>query len=71
MLDRQIESRLRCRYVSRGLAHLMLSPLKEEESLLVPRVVIYHDVISDSEIETIKNVTTSMVRPENYPTNIY
>ncbi|XP_014213956.1 prolyl 4-hydroxylase subunit alpha-1 [Copidosoma floridanum] len=50
------QKELKCRYVDRGIAFLKLARLKEEEVYLDPRIVIYHDVISDEEIETIKRM---------------
>ena len=55
-MDPAIESQLRCRYVHRGIPYLQLGPVKEEEALLNPRIVVYHDVIFDSEILTIKSL---------------
>ena len=55
LLDPTITSRLRCRYLTRDHPYLLLQPIKEEQVLLVPRVVIYHDVLSDSEIAIVKN----------------
>jgi prolyl 4-hydroxylase len=33
-----------------------------EEALLKPRIVIYHDVISDDEIDTVKKLAKPRVR---------
>jgi len=35
---------------------LILGPLKEEEAYLDPKIVIYHDVLYDNEIETLKKM---------------
>ncbi|XP_032454381.1 prolyl 4-hydroxylase subunit alpha-1 isoform X2 [Nasonia vitripennis] len=51
-----IQKELRCRYVDRGIPFLKIAPFKEEEAYLDPRIVIYHDVIYDDEIETIKRM---------------
>lgn len=32
----------------------MVGPLKEEEAYLSPRIVLFHDVIFDDEIATLK-----------------
>ncbi|XP_074103649.1 prolyl 4-hydroxylase subunit alpha-1 [Cotesia typhae] len=52
----QIQKDLKCRYVDRGIPFLKIAPFKEEEAYLDPRIVIYHDVISDAEIDTIKRL---------------
>ncbi|KAK2582088.1 hypothetical protein KPH14_002791 [Odynerus spinipes] len=51
-----IQKNLKCRYVDRGIPFLKIAPLKEEEVYLDPRIIIYHDVIYDEEIETIKRM---------------
>lgn len=51
-----VQKNLKCRYVERGIPFLKIAPFKEEEAYLDPRVVIYHEVIYDSEIETIKRL---------------
>jgi hypothetical protein len=61
-----LQKDLRCRYVDRGIPFLKIAPFKEEEAYLDPRIVIYHDVIYDEEIETIKRMAQPRVsdRPE-------
>ncbi|XP_023317425.1 prolyl 4-hydroxylase subunit alpha-1 isoform X1 [Trichogramma pretiosum] len=66
-----IQKELRCRYVDRGIPYLKIGPLKEEEAYLEPRIVIYHDVIYDDEIETIKRMAQPRFRRatvQNYKT---
>ncbi|XP_011306837.1 prolyl 4-hydroxylase subunit alpha-1 [Fopius arisanus] len=55
-LSPQIQKQLKCRYTDRGIPFLKIAPFKEEEAYLDPRIVIYHDVIYDDEIETIKRM---------------
>lgn len=55
-LPADIQKQLKCRYVDRGISFLKIAPFKEEEAYLNPRIVIYHDVIYDEEIETIKRL---------------
>lgn len=50
---------LRCRYVTNNVPFLRLGPLKLEEAFKDPDIVIYHDVMYDSEIEILKK----MARP--------
>ena len=62
------QKELKCRYVDRGIPFLKIAPLKEEEAYLDPRIVIYHDVIYDEEIETIKRMAQPRVRrPASFP----
>jgi len=55
------EARLRCHYFTNNNPYLLLGPIKEEEAYLNPRLVIYHDVLSDNEIETIKKLAQPRV----------
>jgi prolyl 4-hydroxylase len=61
MMDPQIEKNLRCRYITNGVAFLKLQPIKEEEAYLNPRILIYHDVITDKEIEIVKKMAQPRV----------
>jgi len=54
LMDPKVEGRLRCRYITNNHPYLLLAPIKEEEAYLNPRLVIYHDVVSDAEGETAK-----------------
>lgn len=56
-----ISSKLKCRYTSKGNAFLRLARVKEEEAYLKPLILIYHDVIYDTEIETIKKLAMPRV----------
>jgi len=79
MMNPKVEGRLRCRYITNNHPFLLLAPVKEEEAYLNPRLVIYHDVISDPEIEivkmlaqprfqraTVQNRDTGIREPANY-----
>lgn len=61
LLKPKIASRLRCSYTTNNVPFLFLQPIKMEEAYLKPRIVIYHDVISDQEIETIKRLAQPKV----------
>ncbi|XP_065371276.1 prolyl 4-hydroxylase subunit alpha-1 [Calliphora vicina] len=50
---------LKCRYVNNNVAFLKIGPLKLEEASKDPYIVVYHDVIFDTEIDIIKR----MARP--------
>lgn len=56
MMDEGIQSQLRCYYVTNNVPYLLLQPVKAEDAYPNPRIVIYHDVLSDNEIETIKRL---------------
>lgn len=60
-MDPKVEGRLRCRYVTNGTPFLFLQPIKMEEAYLKPRLVIYHDVMSEDEIETVKKMAQPRV----------
>uniref|UniRef100_A0A023EW59 procollagen-proline 4-dioxygenase n=1 Tax=Aedes albopictus TaxID=7160 RepID=A0A023EW59_AEDAL len=48
-------SHLRCRYTSTLSAFSKIAPFKIEEINLNPRIVVFHDVLSDTEIDLLKN----------------
>ena len=60
-MDPKIEGRLRCRYVTNNVAFFFIQPIKMEEALLKPRIVVYHNVISDEEIDTVKKLAKPRV----------
>lgn len=53
---------LRCRRVTNGAAYRRLAPLKLEEVNLDPYIVVYHDVISDDEIEVVQQMAKPRFR---------
>ncbi|XP_051721173.1 prolyl 4-hydroxylase subunit alpha-1-like isoform X2 [Ctenopharyngodon idella] len=53
---------LSCRYsTGGGNPRLMYAPVKEEVEWDEPRIIRYHDIISDREIEILKNISRSQV----------
>ncbi|KAI7809346.1 prolyl 4-hydroxylase alpha II-like precursor [Triplophysa rosa] len=57
-LNRGRQRALSCRYsTGGGNPRLILAPLKEEVEWDEPRIVRYHDIISDKEIEILKNLS--------------
>uniref|UniRef100_A0A672RS27 procollagen-proline 4-dioxygenase n=1 Tax=Sinocyclocheilus grahami TaxID=75366 RepID=A0A672RS27_SINGR len=51
------QSRLFCRYFDNNRnPQLLLAPVKQEDEWDRPRIVRYHDIISDSEIKTVKEM---------------
>ncbi len=61
LMDPKIEGRLRCRYITNNVPFFFIQPIKMEEALLNPRIVVYHDVMSDDEIETVKKMAKPRV----------
>lgn len=57
------QAQLKCRYVHNNVPFLRLMPLKEEEAYLEPRIILYRDVMYDSEIDLIKKMAQPRVRP--------
>ncbi|XP_046656322.1 prolyl 4-hydroxylase subunit alpha-1-like [Daphnia pulicaria] len=56
LLDPKVEGRLRCRYVTNNVPFFFIQPVKMEEALLKPLLVIYHGVIFDAEIDVVKKL---------------
>lgn len=57
----EITSKLHCFYVSNKNPFLKIAPFKVEEAYPEPRLLIFHDVMSDAEIETIKKLAQPRV----------
>ncbi|KAI0983788.1 hypothetical protein GJ496_011160 [Pomphorhynchus laevis] len=49
-------SKLMCRYRHNHKPYLLLNPVKEEEMFDSPRIVMYHDILNDREIEVLKRL---------------
>ncbi len=62
LMDPKIEGRLRCRYVTNNVPFFYIQPVKMEEAFHKPLIVIYHDVINDDEIETVKKMAQPRVQ---------
>lgn len=60
--DPKLQAKLHCRYVTNTSPFLKIAPLKLEEAYLQPYIVIYHDVIFDSEIELLKKMAKPRFR---------
>ena len=60
--DNPHEHKLKCFYTTNGNNPLlMLAPAKVEQLYHSPDLVQFHDVVSDNEIELIKNLSTPIV----------
>ncbi|KAI4458946.1 prolyl 4-hydroxylase alpha subunit [Holotrichia oblita] len=55
----EILAELKCRYVHNGNPFLKIAPFKVEEAYLDPQILIFHDVMADHEIATIKALAQS------------
>ena len=64
-MDPKIAAKLYCRYVTNNVPFFFLQPLKMEEAYLNPRIEVYHGVLEDDEIETVKKLATPRVNIEN------
>jgi len=70
-VPQDMKSKLVCRYTTGKHPFLILGPVKEEEVYLKPRIVLFHELITDSEIETIKKLATPRFKRatvQNYKT---
>jgi len=70
-ISEEDRSKLLCRYSTGKHLYLIIGPVKEEEVYLNPRIVIYHDLVSDSELETVKSLATPRFKRatvQNYKT---
>lgn len=65
------EKDLQCRYCHGFHPYLKIAPYKEEELFLNPRIVLYHDVLTESEFNTVKSFAIPRFRRatvQNYKT---
>ncbi|XP_033225929.1 prolyl 4-hydroxylase subunit alpha-1-like [Belonocnema kinseyi] len=62
LLPADIQKKLKCRYIDRGVPFLKIAPFKEEEVYVDPKIVVYHDVIYEEEIENIKSLSEPMLK---------
>ena len=52
------KSKMMCRYNFGKHDFLRIGPLKEEEVFLSPRIVLFHNFLTNSEVDTIKSMAT-------------
>ncbi|XP_055943211.1 prolyl 4-hydroxylase subunit alpha-1-like [Argiope bruennichi] len=55
------ESRLKCRYTTNNNNYLLLQPVKQEILSLDPFICMFHDVISDKDIELFKQIALPLL----------
>ncbi|XP_076257689.1 prolyl 4-hydroxylase subunit alpha-1 isoform X2 [Rhynchophorus ferrugineus] len=58
----EVQANLKCRYMSQGNPFLKFAPFKVEEAYLNPNLYIFHDVMSDDEIKTVKKLAQPRFR---------
>uniref|UniRef100_A0A1B6CXX7 procollagen-proline 4-dioxygenase n=1 Tax=Clastoptera arizonana TaxID=38151 RepID=A0A1B6CXX7_9HEMI len=66
-----IKAQLKCRYVHHNNPFLLIAPLKEEEAYLNPRILLYRQVIYDSEMDVFKKMAHPRLKRatvQNYKT---
>lgn len=56
--------RLSCRYTSETHPFLKFAPFKVEMLYINPDIVLFHDVLYDYEIKTIKELAKPLVSPD-------
>ncbi|CAH1970360.1 unnamed protein product [Acanthoscelides obtectus] len=61
-LPDELVSKLKCRYVTNNNPYLLIAPFKVEQAHISPDLFIFHDVMSDAEIKTIKTLATPKFR---------
>ena len=64
-----IRDKLVCRYSPGHHPYLIIGPVKEEEVYLQPRIVIYHDFVSDKQIKTIHELARPLLKPSTVADN--
>ena len=64
-----IRNKLVCRYSPGHHPYLIIGPVKEEEVYLQPRIVIYHDFVSDKQIKTIHELARPLLKPSTVADN--
>lgn len=50
-------SKLKCKYVTNNKPFLLIAPFKVEELSIEPKILRFYDVMSDAEIEKLKELT--------------
>ncbi|CAG0925145.1 unnamed protein product, partial [Notodromas monacha] len=61
-LSPKVAAKLYCRYFHNQNPFLRIGPVKMEEAYLKPRIVVFHEIMFDSEISVIKDLAVSRLR---------
>ncbi|XP_022243855.1 prolyl 4-hydroxylase subunit alpha-1-like [Limulus polyphemus] len=62
LMNKIEEGKLKCHYYTNNHPYYLLQPVKEEEAFLRPRIVMYHNILSDKEIEVVKTLATPLLK---------
>lgn len=60
-LSEEKNAKLKCRFLTHNNPFLLIAPFKVEEAHHKPDLLIFHNVMSDGEIETIKKLSIPRV----------
>ncbi|XP_057374183.1 prolyl 4-hydroxylase subunit alpha-1-like isoform X2 [Daphnia carinata] len=61
LLNDKVLAQLKCWYDSRRQPYFLLMPIKIEQNSMEPAIYTFHDVLSDDEIETIKELAKPLL----------
>lgn len=61
LLPVDVISELKCFYTTNSIPFLFIAPFKVEEAYKQPHILIYHNIITDTEIETLKKLSQPRV----------
>lgn len=62
----EVAAKLKCRYINNRNPYLLLAPFKTEEAYLDPKIVIFHNIMSDKEIDVLKKLAHPRVSLQFY-----
>lgn len=62
----EVEGNLRCRLVTRGHPALLLQPVKVEEQSLDPRIVVLHDLLTERQVNILRQLGEPKVLPNTF-----
>lgn len=62
MINANVQAQLRCDYYSGRSPWLQIQPVKREEIYLKPNIFMFHDMISDRDIERIQRIAAPNVK---------
>ncbi len=60
-MPQEKKSKLKCYYVTNTTHFSKIAPIKAEEAFPDPYILVFHDVIFESEIELLKNLSRPVV----------
>ena len=67
MISSKRLSKLKCRYITNSNPFLLIGPVKQEEMFDNPAIWVFHDVVTDSQIELMKTLALpKVIRKNNF-----